>query len=171
MAFPLLALGCAGPDGAASPTEAAAAGGEQATVAYVNDGDTLRTASGRRVRLVQIDAPELQSDCYGKAALAALRRLAPVGKTITLVLDPALDATDRYGRQLRYVFVDGANVNVALVRQGAASPYFYRGERGRYAGDLLEAVGEARAAKRGYWGACPAARLETGIGSVTGSAR
>ena len=100
--------------------------GEPAVVAYVNDGDTLRTTSGRRVRLVQIDAPELHGDCYGKAALAALRRLAPKGARITLVRDPALDATDRYGRQLRYVFVSGTNVNVALVRQGAASPYFFR---------------------------------------------
>ena len=82
------------------------------------------------MRLVQIDAPELHGDCYGKAALAALRRLAPVGTRVTLVRDPALDATDRYGRQLRYVFVAGTNVNVALVREGAASPYFFR-ERAR----------------------------------------
>lgn len=134
----------------------------------MNDGDTLRTTSGRRVRLVQIDAPELHGDCYGKAALSALRRLAPQGTRVTLVRDPALDATDRYGRQLRYVFVSGANVNLALVRQGAASPYFFRGDRGRYARDLIAALDEARAARRGYWGACPQARLNTGIGSITG---
>ena len=50
------------------------------------------------------------------------------------------------------------------------SPYFFRNERGRYAGDLLDAVDEARDARRGYWGACPAAKLNTGIGSVTGKA-
>ena len=44
-----------------------------------------------------------------------------------------------------------------LVREGAASPYFFRNDRGRYAHDLLGAVDEARGAHRGYWGACPAA--------------
>ena len=116
----------------------------------MSDGDTLRTTAGRKVRLLQIDAPELHGDCYGKAALAALRRLAPVGTRITLVRDPALDATDRYGRQLRYVFVNGTNVNVALVREGAASPYFFR-ERAR---PLRE-----RPARRRRRGARGAARL------------
>ena len=60
------------------------------------------------------------------------------------------------------------NVNVALVRQGAASPYFFRGDRGRYAPDLLDAVDDARASDRGYWGACPDARLDPGRGSITG---
>ena len=135
---------------------------------FVNDGDTLRTTDGRRVRLVQIDAPELHGDCYGKAALVALRRLAPAGTRVTLVRDPALDAKDRYGRQLRYVIVAGANVNLALVRAGAASPYFFRNERGRYAAALLTAVDDARAGRRGYWGVCPKAELNTGLGSITG---
>ena len=169
-AVALGAAGCGGPASTSAPTSVASPPGEAATVAYVNDGDTLRTTSGRRVRLLQIDAPELHGDCFGKAALAALRRLAPKGARVTLVRDPALDATDRYGRQLRYVFAAGKNVNVALVREGAASPYFFRQERGRYARDLRGAVDDARAAHRGYWGACPGAELNTGRGSVTGPA-
>jgi endonuclease YncB( thermonuclease family) len=121
----------------------------------VNDGDTLRTTSGARIRLVQIDAPELHPDCYGKAALAALRRLAPAGAAVTLMRDPAHDASDRYGRRLRYVVAGGRNVNLELVREGAASPYFFHPVVGRYARDLLTAVTEAPAARRGYWGACP----------------
>jgi micrococcal nuclease len=160
--------GCGGTDD--PPSVLATSGDETAIVGYVNDGDTLRTTDGRRIRLVQIDAPELHGDCYGKAALAALRRLAPVGARITLVRDPSLDATDRYGRELRYVLVAGSNVNVTLVRRGAASPYFFRNERGRYAAALLDAVDEARAGRRGLWAACPRAELNTGIGSVTGPA-
>lgn len=142
--------------------------GESAVVAYVNDGDTLRTVDGRKVRLVQIDAPELHGDCYGKAALVALRRLTPTGTRIRLVRDPALDAKDRYGRELRYVFNGDTNVTLALVRAGAASPYFFRNERGRYASELLAAARDARSAQRGFWGACPRAELNPGLGSVTG---
>jgi endonuclease YncB( thermonuclease family) len=143
---------------------------EHATVAYVNDGDTLTLSTGARVRLVQIDAPELYDDCYGNAARLALRRLVPNGTRVMLVRDLALDGTDRYGRRLRYVIKGGTNVNVALVRLGAASPYFFRGDRGRYARALEDAVRAARSARRGYWGACPGARLNTGIGSITGPA-
>ena len=165
----LLAVGCSTSEPPSTPTITTAGVAETATVSRVSDGDTLRTTAGRRIRLVQIDAPELHSDCFGKGALAALEKLTPPGTRVTLERDPALDATDRYGRRLRYVFVGGTNVNVALVRQGAASPYFFRGARGRYAPDLLDAVDEARNAGRGYWGACPDARLDANRGSITGS--
>ncbi len=161
--------GCGGTAGTGALTSGSPQG-ELAVVGHVNDGDTLRLRDGRRVRLVQIDAPELHGDCYGKAALAALRRLAPEGARVRLERDPRLDARDRYGRLLRYVLVAGRNLNIVLVREGAASPYFYRSERGRYAQTLLTAVDEARAARRGYWGACPQARLNTVLGSLTGPA-
>jgi micrococcal nuclease len=166
VALALVAGGCSSESGGSATTAGAA--GEPAIVASVGDGDSLRTTSGKKVRLLQIDAPELHGDCFGKAALSALRQLTPKGTPITLVRDPALDQTDRYGRQLRYVIVHGTNVNVALVRGGNASPYFFRKERGRYAKELLAAVEKARAEKLGYWGACPRAKLNTGLGSVTG---
>jgi len=165
LALAAIAGGCGGSPG---PAPASSAAGEIGVVAYVNDGDTLRLRDGRRVRLLQIDAPEERTDCYGRAATAALLHLAPGGTRVTLQRDPALDARDDYGRLLRYVLVDGRNVNVELVRLGAASPYFFRKRRGRYARALLDAVEEARRERRGYWGACPAAELNTGIGSVTG---
>jgi endonuclease YncB( thermonuclease family) len=76
-------------------TKAAAAGSESAVVAAVSDGDTLRTTSGKKIRLLQIDAPELHGDCFGKAALSALKQLTPKGTPITLVRDPDLDQIDR----------------------------------------------------------------------------
>jgi endonuclease YncB( thermonuclease family) len=132
-----------------------------ASVARVVDGDTIRLADGTRVRLVQIDAPEAgERECFAAEATRALERLLPVGTQVELERDPALDARDRFGRVLRYVLREGTNVNVELVRSGAAAPYFFRGDRGRYADDLLEAAEEARDERRGLWGACPAARLE-----------
>jgi endonuclease YncB( thermonuclease family) len=142
----------------------------EATVARVNDGDTLTLTGGAKVRLVQVDAPELTTDCFGREALHVLADLVPAGTRIRLVRDPRLDDRDRYGRLLRYVVVGDTDVNVELVRRGAASPYFYRGERGRHADELLDAVASARDAGRGYWGACPDARLNPGLGSLTGDA-
>lgn len=127
---------------------------ESATVTRVGDGDTLDVRRGR-VRLLQVDAPELgQGECYAPEAHRELERLAGPGTPVTLQNDPRLDGEDRYGRLLRYVFVDGTNVNVELVRKGAAAPYFRRGERGIHADRLLDAVDEARAAGRGMWGSC-----------------
>jgi len=139
-------------------------------VAYVNDGDTLRLTDGRRVRLVQIDAPELETECYGHAARRALIRLAAPGTRVTLERDPALDAVDRYGRVLRYVLVDGRNVNLQLVAEGAAEPYFFHNDRGRLARALLAAAAVARAHRLGIWGACPKATLAPTLGADTGPA-
>ena len=162
-----LAAGCR-EDG---PSPQALQAGEQATVAWVNDGDTLTLVGGAKVRLLQVDAPELTSDCYGRAALRALIELVPKGTRIRLVRDADLDERDRHGRLLRYVYVGERNVNLELVRRGAASPSYFRNARGRLAGELDDAVAEARAAGEGYWGACPRAELNTGVGSVTGPAR
>jgi micrococcal nuclease len=134
------------------------AGHEQVRVGRVVDGDTLALAGGRHVRLVQIDTPELGSgECYSHAAARVLGRLAGPGQNVTLEADPRLDQVDRYGRLLRYVWSHGGNVNLALVRAGAATVWFYHGERGRYAAALLQAAQSARAEKRGLWGACPRA--------------
>ena len=141
-----------------------------ATVAYVTDGDTLRLTDGRRVRLVQVDAPELETECYGAPARRALLRLTPPGLRIRLERDPALDDVDRYGRMLRYVVAGASNVNVELVAEGAAMPYFFRNERGRYATRLLQAAKAARARHAGLWAACPRARLHPTLGSLTGPA-
>jgi len=132
---------------------------ESGRVARISDGDTLRLIDGRRIRLVQIDAPEREGECFGNAATNALVLLAPVGSSVVLERDPSLDDRDRHGRLLRYVRVGGRNVNVELVRVGAAAPYFYRGERGRHAAALLRAAKLALAEQRGLWRACPAARL------------
>jgi endonuclease YncB( thermonuclease family) len=169
VALAALLAGCQG-NREPETAEPSALGPQVAVVDWVVDGDTLTLRSGQKVRLVQIDAPELPTDCYGRSALEALIDLAPKDSRVRLERDPSLDAVDVYGRLLRYVFVGSRNVNVELVRRGAASPYFFLNERGRYADDLLEAVEDARDARRGFWRACPDAELNTGLGSVTGPA-
>jgi micrococcal nuclease len=143
-------------------------------VARVVDGDTIALATGLRVRLVQIDAPELSgSECHAQTSRATLARILPAGAQVRLELDPGLDRVDRYGRRLAYVLKGRENVNLMLVARGAASVWFYQGARGKYAGRLLLAARGAQAARRGLWKACPGTRLdplhavETGTSAAT----
>jgi micrococcal nuclease len=126
-----------------------------AVVERVIDGDTIVLRGGARVRLLQIDSPEVGTgECYSRAAAREARRLLPAGAAVRLEVDPRLDRVDRYGRLLRYVLAGGQNVNVELVARGAATPWFYGGKKGAHAAALLSAVASARAGKRGMWGAC-----------------
>jgi endonuclease YncB( thermonuclease family) len=123
-------------------------------VRRVIDGDTLVLADGSRVRLVQIDAPEAGSECHAGKSTQTLRQLLPQGTEVRIVRDPRLDNRDRYDRLLRYVFKGDKNINLVLVQRGAASVWFFDGDRGRYAGKLERAADTARARGRGAWGAC-----------------
>src|SRR2546430_8791987 len=103
---------------ALSPSPAGLAAPAVAVLRVV-DGDTVVVSGGARVRLVQIDSPEVGSgECYSRRAAKDLRRLLPAGAPVELRADPLLDRVDRYGRLLRYVFRGGLNVNLALVARG-----------------------------------------------------
>lgn len=160
----VLAAAACGGDG----DETTPAARERGTVRVVVDGDTLHLEGGRRIRLVQIDAPE-RSECFGRQAMSALVALAPHGARVELERDPKLDAADDGGRLLRYVLIDGRNLNLLLVERGAAAPYFFRNQRGRLADEFLDAAHEARNERLGLW-RCVGARLQPGLGAVTGPA-
>jgi micrococcal nuclease len=171
----VLGVAAAGALLVSSRSDRPSGGGDDPTgwvkVERVTDGDTIVVAGGARVRLVQIDAPEVASgpECYGEQAREAARRLLPDGAEVRLARDPALDDTDQYGRVLRYVVRrDGVNVNVRLVADGAAAPYFFGGARGAHARELEDAARAARAAGRGLWGFCPGTPLSPGSGVATG---
>ena len=54
----------------------------------------------------------------------------------------------------RYVWKGSSLVNLRLVREGAAAPYFYSGDEGRYAAQIFQAAVAARKAGKGLWGHC-----------------
>src|SRR3954453_7138671 len=143
----LAALGLALGAGSASARHPAAV--QVARIDHVADGDTVDLTNGEKVRLVQIDTPEgyFQPECYGSQASALTKKLLPPGTLVRLLPEPATDSVDQYGRLLRYVIRvrDGLNVNVQLVRVGAAAPYFYDGRRGGYASLLDRLARTARA--------------------------
>ena len=163
----LVSAGAATPEAPRLPP-----GGHLARIAHVADGDTVDLADGERVRLVQIDTPEVYftPECYGEQASAITKRLLPPGTLVRLYREPKTDAVDEYGRLLRYVFRvrDGLNVNVYLVRIGAAAPYFYDYRRGRYANLLTRLALRARALHLGLWGSCPGTPYDPDRGVSTG---
>ena len=96
-------------------------GGFEGRVVGVHDGDTLTVlAAGReaaKVRLVEIDAPE-SAQPYGARSKEALSDLV-YARTVRV----RSEGRDRYGRTLGRVYVDGRDVNKAMVRAGAAWVY------------------------------------------------
>ena len=84
------------------------------TVTYVVDGDTLDVYE--RVRLSGINTPETD-ECYYQEAKDRLTELT-LGKEVYLESD--YSDRGKYGRLLRYIYVDGVNVNMLLVEEGYA---------------------------------------------------
>jgi micrococcal nuclease len=118
-------------------------------VTRVIDGDTIEIAGGEVVRYIGIDTPETYPVVEPFGPEAKAKNIALVeGKLVTLEKD--VGDRDRYGRLLRYVYVDGLFVNGELVRLGYARAVAYPpNTRYQWQLELLEA--EAKAARRGMW--------------------
>jgi micrococcal nuclease len=97
-----------------------------AIVSYVVDGDTIVLAGGERVRLVGIDAPELDV-AGGPEAKRFVEGFCPAGGEVGLDVDD-LNPKDRYGRTLAVVYVmhddSWVNLNAELLRGGYAEIYY-----------------------------------------------
>ena len=102
------------------------------------------------MRYIGIDAPEIhpELEAYGMEALQANRQLVE-GKIVHLERD--VSERDKYGRLLRYVYVDDVFVNAELVRQGLAQAKAYPPNT-KYQDYLEQMEAEARLAGRGIWG-------------------
>jgi micrococcal nuclease len=130
------------------------AGATPAVVEYVHDGDTLFLEDGRKVRLLGINTPEIgdAEECWGPHAASELRGLLPEGQTVWVLED--VEPLDQYGRSLLFLFLpDGTNVNVEMVRVGAAEIEQYS-PNWLYTDELHAAEDAAYADRVGLWGQC-----------------
>lgn len=123
-------------------------------VASVIDGDTLALDDGRRIRLVGIQALEIDrtdqrlTDPLAFAARDALIDLV-AGQEITLAYSE--NPRDRFGRVLAHVFLaDGTWVQQALLDAGLVHVYSFADNRVAVP-QLLGFERAARAARRGLW--------------------
>lgn len=116
--------------------------------AFVADGDTL-TIAGTRIRLIDIDAPELEQMC-----LDAQGRDWPCGRQASAQLRSRVrghdlrcqpKSIDKYGRTLATCTLpDGTDVNAWMVQQGLAVTSGFANVYGVQ-------QDEAKSARRGLW--------------------
>ena len=83
-------------------------------VVAVLDGDSFKIANDQTIRLASLDAPEIKN-CYGQEAYKALSNKILGKKVILNDLK-----TDRYGRIMAMVYLNGKTVNEYLIKNGFA---------------------------------------------------
>ena len=118
-------------------------------VKRITDGDGIECEGIGRVRLIGMDAPELDQKPFGRQSSAALARLVRVGARVRIEQD--VDARDRNGRLLAYVWVGRVLINWRMVREGWATLLTYQ-PNAQYVDWLLDAERRAREEGRGLWG-------------------
>lgn len=122
--------------------------GTTTKVTRVIDGDTFETETGEKVRLIGINAPEI-SDIFGIEAKQYLSDLIE-NKIVDLQTDNISNDRDRYQRLLRYVILDGVDINKKMISDGFAFAflkYHFRNSSG-----YEQAQIQARETSKGIWG-------------------
>jgi len=152
-AYALLLSSCSNESLTASPNSA--------TLKGVVDGDTIDIAIGgktERVRLIGINTPETKHptkgvECYGPEASAYTEQLLPKGTKLRVERD--VEARDKYGRLLLYVYIANSKVfvNMDLVMNGYARPMVFEPNTAHKA-DFAQAATQAELRNVGLWQAC-----------------
>ena len=131
------------------------------TILNVIDGDTVEidiNGNTERVRLIGVNTPETKHptkpiECFGPEASAYLTQLLPKGTHVRIERD--IEARDRYGRMLLYLYreLDNLFINLDLVLRGYGTPMsiepniFHRN-------DFVHAAALAETINVGLWQAC-----------------
>ncbi len=155
-------------------------GATQVTVVSVSDGDTVRVdinGETESLRLILIDTPETRDpnnpvECYGAEATQFTKSVLPPGTTVYLERD--ISDRDRFGRMLRYVWLEGDDggaylFNEALVREGYAVLYTYPPDV-KYVDRIRAAQQAAVQEEAGLWEDCGGADTPLGITPITNEA-
>jgi micrococcal nuclease len=129
---------------------------EEGTVTRVADGDTLTVITPNqtklRIRMFGIDAPETPKGAkfpgqpYGTEAEAYLKQLVE-GKRVTV----EIYQVDRYKRLLSTIFLDGKDINLAMIEAGLAEVYRGPESGNPYKQQYQAAEEAARSVKKGMW--------------------
>ena len=119
-------------------------------LSFVIDGDSIRCADGREIRLLSIDAPEIAQAPWGARARDELLRVAPVSTALGVEYDAV--RVDTFDRDLAYLFLPGGDMlNEHMVASGYALAFIIPPNR-RYEDRIEAAEAAAEAGGRGLWG-------------------
>ncbi|MCB9728132.1 MAG: thermonuclease family protein [Deltaproteobacteria bacterium] len=127
------------------------------TVVEVIDGDTIRLETGETIRYIGVDTPETTSgkaECFGSEAVDRNIELV-LGKDVVLEYD--VECTDRFGRNLAYVYADGVLVSESLISGGFGCSLGIAPDV-LYQPALDAAEARAKNAGAGQWSACEASQ-------------
>ncbi len=119
------------------------------TVTEVSDGDTLKLSDGKTFRLYGVNTPEVKEPFFEEAKTFTENLV--LGKEISFEQEENYKI-DKFGRELGYIFIDGVNLNIELVRNGFARVVIYeKRAKIKYQDELLTAEKEAKEKKLGVW--------------------
>jgi len=133
-------------------------------VKKVIDGDTIILENGQEVRYIGINAPEYPNGCFSQEATTKNKNLVE-GKQIRIEKD--ISETDKYGRLLRYVYLDSLFINDYLVRNGYAYDWPF-GINIKYKEQFSQAEEEAKESRAGLWGDICHPQFATSSGGAVG---
>jgi micrococcal nuclease len=135
--------------------------GEKQTVfvTRVIDGDTIEIEGKIKVRYIGVNTPEIYHDttgkktgeqCFASESYLENKKLVE-GKTITIVKD--ISDKDKYGRLLRYVYVEDQFINEYLIKNGFAKIMTIKPDT-KYSQQFKVDQAEAKLNNLGIWKAC-----------------
>jgi len=129
-------------------------------VVSITDGDTIKISLNgekKTIRFIGFDTPETKDprkpvQCFGREASSKMQSLVQ-SKRVRIQSDPSQGDKDKYGRLLRYVYLeDGRNVGYEMINQGFAKEYTYDSAY-QYQSQFKSAEKKAIKAKKGLWSA------------------
>ena len=131
--------------------------GEKAVVTFVGDGDSIsakrQDGSALNCRIDSIDAPEVAhpkagkaGQVYGEEAKKTLQDMI-MNREVTIRVSKPATQGKNFDRSLCQIEIEGANIDKAMLKQGAA--WLYRRFNNDPELSLLE--NDARTNKRGLW--------------------
>lgn len=129
---------------------------DMSLVTRIIDGDTFEIETKQKVRLIGIDTPELNKsnnldpECFGTQSAQKLSELI-LNKKVRMEKD--ISQTDRFGRLLRYVYVDTVFVNKQLVESGYALAKNYPPDT-KFKDIFSKSQKSAQEVKVGMWKEC-----------------
>jgi len=122
-------------------------------VIKVIDGDTIAIEGGEVVRYIGINTSEIRqdnNDCFAQEAWDVNKKLVE-GKEVKLKKD--VSNKDKYGRLLRYVWIDNLFVNEYLIKEGYALSAKYPPDI-KYAEQFDSFEKQAEENNLGLWSSC-----------------